>query len=80
MNWTHGEAGPECFCGMPTGIVLSADGKRVDLLCFCHTYEAGAMFPLPLNGRPDNWPNLTNDEIKELVDQGIAEQEILEEI
>ncbi len=79
MNWTHGEKGPECFCGMPTGVVVSEDGKRVDLLCIFHSYEAGAMFPLPVNGRPENWPNVTNDEIKALVEAGIAEQEAAEE-
>ena len=79
MNWTNGEKGPECFCGMPTGVVVSQDGKRVDLMCIFHTYEAGAMFPLPRDKRPDNWPNLTNDEMQKLVEEGTAEQEAEED-
>lgn len=75
MNWTDREKGPECFCGMPTMVVVSEDGKRADLMCIFHSYEAGAMFPLPVDGRPDKWPDMTNDEMKELVEAGIAEQD-----
>lgn len=80
MNWTDREKGPDCFCGAPTCVVVSEDGKRVDLLCFFHSYEAGAMFPLPRDGRPDKWPEMTSEEMKELVDAGIAEQDSEEEI
>lgn len=77
-EWQDREKGPECFCGAPTCVVVSKDG-RVDLLCFFHTYEAGAMFPLPRNDRPENWPNLTSDEMSALVDKGIEEQKAEEE-
>lgn len=73
MKWEDREPGPTCFCGMPTCVVVSDD--RVDLLCIFHEFEAGAMFPLPKNNKPENWPNMTDDEMKSLVDEGIAEQE-----
>lgn len=73
MSWVSGEKGPQCFCGMPTSVMLYDDGSA-GLLCIFHRYEAGAIFPLPTNGKPDNWPNLTNDEIKSLVEAGMAEQ------
>jgi hypothetical protein len=71
MNWTNGEKGPECFCGMPTTVTVF-EGKA-HILCIFHSSDAGMLFPLPIHGRPANWPNLTNDEIKTLVEQGFAE-------
>lgn len=79
MNWTHGEKGPDCFCGMPTSVMASKDEKRVDLLCLFHTNEAGAMFALPKAGRPDTWPTITNEEMTILVNTGIDEQNSLED-
>lgn len=78
MNWTHGEQGPTCFCGMPTYVMISEDNKRINLLCVFHTSEAGALFPLPINDRPDNWLNLTDEEMSDLIDRGIKEQELEE--
>lgn len=76
-EWQDKEPGPECTCGCPT-FVSVLEGHLPMFICFMHTYEAGACFPLPKD-RPENWPNLTNDEIKELVDRGIKEHELAEE-
>jgi hypothetical protein len=78
MNWTHGEKGPECYCGMPTGVVVSEDGKRADLLCIFHTNEAGAMFPLPAE-RPANWPELSEEDLTKCMVQGQAEDDAKED-
>jgi hypothetical protein len=59
--------------------MISEDGKRVDLLCFFHTSESGAMFPLPSKDRPEHWPNVTSDEMTILVNKGIEEQKVEEE-
>ena len=75
MNWINKEKGPECFCGMPTVISVTPDEKEVHLLCIFHSDADGAMFPLPVNGRPEHWPNMTHDEMKSLVEQGFAEQD-----
>lgn len=73
MNWTDKEPGPDCFCGFPTVVVLYEG--RADLLCFFHTNEAGAMFPLP-EERPENWPNLSDEEIDDLIEAaGLAREE-----
>jgi hypothetical protein len=74
-NWTQ-EGGPKCTCGNPTMVVIEENG-RAALMCLFHSYEEGALFPLPNNGRPDHWPNLTHEELKELVDQGVAEEDAL---
>lgn len=78
-EWQDREKGPECYCGAPTCVIMSQDGKRVDLLCFFHTREEGAMFALPRNDRPEHWPNLTSDEMVALVNKGIEEQKAEEE-
>ena len=75
MNWTDKEKGPVCFCGMPTVVVISTDKKESHLLCIFHEASAGVMFPLPMHGRPAHWPDLTDDEMKVLVEQGFAEQD-----
>lgn len=77
MEWKNGERGPTCFCGMPTTVVVSEDGQS-SLICFAHTVEAGALFPLPKNRRPTHWPNLSDEEMMTLVDQGFDEQAITE--
>ena len=74
MNWKDKEKGPECFCGMPTFVHVDKDG-RADLVCMFHSRDAGAMFPLPKNGRPDNWPNLSIKEVDDVMMQGQAEEE-----
>ena len=68
------EKGPECFCGMPTMVHVDDDGKAW-LLCVFHTNEAGAMFPLPKNGRPDDWPDSPREAINEIMKRGSEEDE-----
>lgn len=72
MEWRHGEDGPTCTCGWPTNVVVSGD--QADLMCFGHTKEAGAMFPLPRR-RPDNWPDLSHEEMERLVNEAFRERE-----
>ena len=79
MDWKHGEKGPKCFCGHPTNIVIDEKTGDVNLLCLLHTAMAGAIFPLPKNGRPDKWPAMTDEEMIELVDAGYADQDDAEE-
>jgi hypothetical protein len=76
MSWVNGEKGPQCICGMPTRVMVSDDGKLSYILCIFHTNAAGAMFYLPTNGKPEHWPNVTHDEIRELVKAGNAEHNI----
>lgn len=75
MNWIDKEKGPTCFCGMPTVVSVGRDEKEAYLLCVFHDAAAGVMFPLPLDGRPENWPNMTDPEMAALVEQGFAEQD-----
>jgi len=70
MNWIHGEEGPDCFCGNPT--IVWIIGERASLICLFHTPKEGASFPLPAE-KPDTWPNLTNEEMEILVQQGMKE-------
>ena len=76
VKWQDKEKGPECFCGMPTRVFLTND--KPALLCLFHTNEEGAMFPLPAE-RPENWPNLSTEEMVSLVNRGIEEDEKNEE-
>ena len=73
MDWKNGEAGPQCFCGMPTSVLVDEEGE-CNLLCIFHTGLAGAMFPLPSKGRPDHWPNMSDKEMNALVESGYVEQ------
>lgn len=73
MKWIDKEPGPECYCGAPTFVALFENGDAA-LICIFHEYEAGASFPLPKE-KPEKWPNMTNEEMAELVDKGIKEQE-----
>jgi len=57
-------------------VMVSDDGKLSYILCIFHTNAAGAMFYLPTNGKPEHWPNVTHDEIRELVKAGNAEHNI----
>lgn len=70
-KWIDKEKGPECFCGMPTGVWVSGDDA--ELVCIFHEKEAGAMFPLPYDGRPDNWPDIPREELNALMKQGAEE-------
>jgi hypothetical protein len=76
MNWKNGEPGPTCFCGMPTAVSATKTGAV--LVCIFHEKSAGAFFPLPKD-RPDNWPNLSDDEMILLVDKGTAEADATED-
>ena len=69
-EWVQGESGPQCFCGWPTNVVM-CDGLP-NLMCFGHSKSEGAMFALP-RARTEKWPNLTNAEMKVLVEQGMKE-------
>lgn len=75
-KWIDKEEGPECFCGMPTAVYVREDGEA-NLLCIFHSYDAGALFPLPKDGKPDNWPNISREELNALMKQGndVAEDE-----
>jgi hypothetical protein len=68
-KWIDGEKGPECFCGMPTSVCIFEDGSA-HLMCLFHEYEAGAMFPLPKDARPENWPNIPREELNEIMIRG----------
>lgn len=76
MEWKHGEAGPHCFCGCPTVVMVTENVEEgeINLVCLLHTGSAGAIFPLPKNKRPAHWPNLTDEEMMKLVDTGFEEQ------
>lgn len=76
-KWIAHEKGPECYCGMLTGVYVNSDGQA-GLLCIFHETEAGAIFPLPKNARPDNWPELSREELNALMKLG-AEQDAAEE-
>ena len=73
-KWIDKEHGPECFCGMPTGVYVDSDGKA-GLLCIFHDTEAGAIFPLPKDGRPDNWPDISREELNEIMKRGSEEDQ-----
>jgi len=70
-EWTK-EKGPDCYCGCPTWVEPKMGNDGAYLICIFHTKEAGASFPLP-SCRPDNWPNLTQDEMQTFMDKGAAE-------
>ena len=70
-TWTDGEEGPKCCCGWPTRVSI-VDGKPM-LWCFGHSDEAGAWWPLPPE-KPDNWPNLTGDEMESLIESADKER------
>ncbi len=75
MPWVKGESGPQCTCGWPTVVCVLEDG--VHLMCFGHTKAEGAMWPLP-NDKPENWPNLSDEEMQALVEKGDAEHNHIE--
>jgi hypothetical protein len=69
MKWTDKEEGPACFCGMPT-VVTVAENGAASLVCLYHEADRGALFPLPRDKRPDNWPRLTEDEVDMVMFEG----------
>jgi hypothetical protein len=70
-EWTGKEKGPDCFCGCPTWVEPVGSGPPI-LICIFHSKEAGASFPLPAD-RPDNWPNLTPEELHAYLLRGTDE-------
>ena len=74
-DWVK-EKGPRCYCGCPTWVEPDLGGGAV-LICIFHTKEAGASFPLP-SARPDNWPNLSDEEMIACMDQGAREADARE--
>lgn len=76
MEWKHGEAGPVCFCGLPTVVSLKDEfgNVSVNLVCLFHTASAGAIFPLPKE-KPANWPSMTDTEMHALIDQAYIERD-----
>jgi hypothetical protein len=77
-KWIDKEKGPECFCGMPTGVYVTSDG-HAHLLCIFHDQEAGAMFPLPDDARPENWPDIPREELNALMVLGSEQDSAREE-
>jgi hypothetical protein len=69
-EWVDREAGPECVCGWPTFVHLHEG--QASLICFGHTKEEGASFPLP-KVKPEKWPGLDHNEMAALVSQGMKE-------
>jgi len=57
---------------MSTSVYVDEDGKA-GLLCIFHKREEGAIFPLPREARPDNWPDITNEELDALMKLGAEE-------
>ncbi len=76
MKWIDGEHGPRCFCGQPT-VVRTTDLGSADLVCWFHSQDAGAVFPLP-TVKPEKWPNLSEEELDEVMFEGQTEFEIAE--
>jgi len=75
-EWQDKEPGPECTCGCPT-FVSAQEGQLPMFVCILHSWDAGVCYPLPKE-RPENWPNLTNEELTVLVNKGFEEHEIAE--
>lgn len=76
-KWINKEPGPTCTCGNPTWVRVGKEGWAT-LLCVLHTPAEGAFFDLP-SEKPDKWPNMTNDEMDELVKLGSQEADDREE-
>ena len=76
-EWQQGEAGPTCFCGKATSVMFvgSNDDKKWALVCFAHTPSEGASFCLP-SDRPEKWPELTGDEMADLIERGEREHRL----
>ena len=69
-KWQRAEPGPTCGCGAPT--MVHFEDERPMLLCIFHTKAEGAMFSLP-SERPERWPDLTVDELREVILRGQQE-------
>ena len=72
-EWTR-EKGPPCYCGFKTTWVEPSEDGPPTLICFAHTKASGAAFPLPKD-RPDNWPDLTKEELNACMLRGAEEAE-----
>ena len=77
LEWQDKEPGPVCACGCPTFVSVGPNHLPV-FICIFHSYEAGVSFALPKE-RPENWPNLTYDELVTLVGKGIEEHDLAED-
>lgn len=73
MNWKNNEIGPICFCGLPTCIKI--DNNNITLICLMHPGLTAICYPLPQN-KPDNWPDLSDEEMEKLVDKGFEERDM----
>jgi hypothetical protein len=65
--WIDNEPGPKCFCGGKTTIRQIEDGHWV-VWCSPHNHQGKmrtAITPLP-SIRPENWDELTWDDIRNL--------------
>ena len=69
-SWKDKEKGPICSCGNPTCILFDED--RPMLLCLFHRQAEGSMWYLPME-KPDNWLNLSNQEMFDLIKKGEKE-------
>ncbi len=69
--WAEGDVGPACFCGTDdTHIAVTENG--VWLVCDRHLEPKGDPDPDPAAFRidkpkPANWPNLSEQEVKDLL-------------
>ena len=72
MKWIDKEEGPACFCGLPT-IVMVADNGDANLVCIFHDKDEGASFPLPKDKKPENWPDLSDEDVDKVMLEGQAE-------
>jgi hypothetical protein len=77
MKWIHDEKGPACFCGRPTFVFVKESGEAY-LICLVHEGKAGALFPLPVDGRPDEWPNLVDKDVDAIMVRGQKEFDLKE--
>lgn len=73
--WIENELGPPCGCGMMTS-VKKMEGKFV-ALCFFHTSEAGAFWPLQQEAPDDfsEWAKKIEEELTQ-IDHQVHNKEI----
>lgn len=62
-QWVNNESGPDCHCGNPTLVKVNSMGGAI-LLCLFHTSAEDVYWQLP-EQRPDDWPNLTMEQLAE---------------
>jgi hypothetical protein len=71
-EWKNGEAGPACYCGKPTFVSFDPDTQKPQLMCLFHKPTEGTYFALPQE-KPDNWPDLTDEELDSCMFKGEEE-------